>query len=70
MSSAGKMTEKLRRPNFGTLEIELTIDDPKNYTRPFTVNMTQTLEPDTELVDEFCLEGEKDYERLQRSRGK
>jgi hypothetical protein len=70
MSSAGKMTEKLRRPNFGTLEIELTIDDPKNYTRPFTVKLTQSLEADTELVDEFCLEGEKDYERLQRSRGK
>jgi len=70
MSSAGKMTEKLRRPNFGTLEIELTIEDPKNYTRPFTVNLTQSLEADTELVDEFCLEGEKDYDRLQRSRGK
>jgi len=70
MSEAGKMTEKFRRPNFGTLEIELTIDDPKTYTRPFTVNLTQTIEPDTELVDEFCLEGEQDYERLQRSRGK
>ena len=70
MSDAGKMTEKFRRPNFGTLEIELTIDDPKVYTRPFTVNLTQNLEADTELVDEFCLEGEKDYESLQRSRGK
>jgi hypothetical protein len=64
------MTEKFRRPNFGTLEIELTIEDPKVYTRPFTVNLTQNIEADTELVDEFCLEGEKDYERLQRSRGK
>jgi hypothetical protein len=70
MSDAAKMTEKFRRPDFGTLEIELTIDDPKAYTRPFTVNLTQNLEPDTEMVDEFCLEGEKDYERLQRSRGK
>jgi hypothetical protein len=70
MSDAGKMTEKFRRPNFGTLEIELTIDDPKVYTRPFTVNLTQSLEADTELADEFCLEGEKDYESLQRSRGK
>jgi len=70
MSEAGKMTEKFRRPNFGTLEIELTIDDPKTYTRPFTVNLTQNIEPDTELVDEFCLEGEQDYDRLQRSRGK
>jgi hypothetical protein len=70
MSSAAKMTEKFRRTNFGTLEIELTIDDPKTYTKTFTVNLTQTLEADTELADEFCLEGEKDYERLQRSRGK
>ena len=70
MSDAAKMTEKLRRPNFGTLEIELTIDDPKVYTKPFTVKLTDNLEPDTELVDEFCLEGEKDYDRLQRSRGK
>ena len=70
MSSAAKMTEKFRRTNFGTLEIELTIDDPKTYTKAFTVNLTQTLEADTELADEFCLEGEKDYERLQRSRSK
>ena len=58
------------RPNFGRLEIELTIDDPKVYTKPFTVNLTEDFEADTELIDEFCLEGEKDYERLQRSRGK
>jgi hypothetical protein len=70
MSAEGKMTEKLTRPNFGTLDIEVTIDDPKNYTKPFTVMLSDTLEADTELVDEFCLEGEKDYERLQRSRGK
>jgi hypothetical protein len=70
MSDAAKMTERMRRPNFGTLEIELTIDDPKNYTKPFTVKLTQDLEPDTELVDEFCLENEKSYERMIRSRGK
>jgi hypothetical protein len=70
MSDAAKMTEKFRRPNFGTMQIELTIDDPKTYTKPFTVTLSESLEADTELVDEFCLEGEKDYERLQRSRGK
>ena len=70
MSAAAKMTEKFSRPNFGTLNIELTIDDPQNYTKPFTVMLSDTLEADTELVDEFCLEGERDYERLQRSRGK
>ena len=70
MSDAAKMTERMRRPDFGTLEIELTIDDPKNYTKPFTVKLTQDLEPDTELADEFCIENEKSYERMIRSRGK
>ena len=69
MSSLAKMTERIRRPNYGTLDIELTIDDPKNYTRPFTVNLSQHIELDTELVDEFCLENEKSYERMIRSRG-
>jgi hypothetical protein len=70
MSDTAKMTERIRRPDYGTLEIELTIDDPKNYTKPFTVKLTDTLEIDTELIDEFCLENEKSYERMQRSRGK
>jgi hypothetical protein len=52
------------------MEIEVTIDDPKVYTKPFTVTLSESLEVDTELNDEFCLEGEKDYERLQRIRGK
>jgi hypothetical protein len=70
MSDAAKMTEKFRRKTFGAMEIEVTIDDPKVYTQPFTVTLNESLEADTELVDEFCLEGEKDYDRLQRSRGK
>jgi hypothetical protein len=70
MSDVARMTEKMRRPSYGTLEIELTIDDPKVYTKPFTVNLLQVIEPDTELVDEFCLENEKAYERMQRTRGK
>jgi hypothetical protein len=64
------MTERFRRPTFGRLEIELTVDDPKNYTKPFTVQLAQDLEADTELVDEFCLEGENSYARMIRSRGK
>src|SRR5881394_1982296 len=47
MSDAARMTERMRRPNYGALELEITIDDPKVYTRPFTVNMTQNIELDT-----------------------
>src|SRR5262245_46437269 len=70
MSDAAKMTERIRRPNYGTLELEITIDDPKVYTRPWTVKMTQGIELDTELIDEFCLENEKSYQRMQAVRPK
>ena len=43
---------------------EITIDDPKTYTRPWTVSMNQGIELDTELIDEFCLENEKSYWRM------
>ena len=39
LTNAGKMTEKIRRPNYGTLQIEITIDDPKAYTAPWTVQI-------------------------------
>ncbi len=59
LTEAGKVTERIRRPNFGSLEIELTVDDPKAYTKPWTVSLRQFLVLDTELMDEICLEGEK-----------
>ena len=68
MSDAAKMTEKLHRVNLGTMELEITIDDPKAYTKPFTVKQTEYLEADTELIEEFCVENEKSYERMLRSR--
>jgi len=47
------------RPNFGHLEIEVTVDDPKAYTKPWTVTLRQQFAGDTELIDEICAEGEK-----------
>ena len=64
MTDAAKMTERLRRPNYGTLEVEITIDDPKAYTRPWTVSMNQEIRLDTDLVDEFCVENEKSSKHL------
>lgn len=66
MTDAARMTERIRRPNYGTLEIQITIDDPKAYTRPWTVEMPQKITLDTELIDEMCLENEK---FMRRSRG-
>jgi hypothetical protein len=69
LSDAATMTERLHRVNFGTMDLEITIDDPKVYTKPFTVKQTEFFEVDTDLIDEFCLENEKSYDRMQRSRG-
>jgi hypothetical protein len=61
LTSAAKMTERIRRPNFGTLEVEITVDDSKAYTAPWTVKITQPLVLDSELIDYYCLENEKDF---------
>jgi hypothetical protein len=64
ISEAAKMTERFRRVNYGRLEIELTIDDPKTYTRPWTVTLAQRIVLDTELLDYHCTDNEKSAERL------
>jgi hypothetical protein len=64
MTDAAKMTERFRRPNYGTLEVEITVDDPKAYTRPWTVSARQEIRLDTELIDEFCLENEKSSQHM------
>ena len=60
MTSAAKVTERFRRPNCGSLEIEITVDDPKAYTAPWTIKLHQPLVLDSELLDYVCLENEKD----------
>jgi hypothetical protein len=65
LTDAGKITERFRRVNFGKLEIEITVDDPKAYTAPWTIKLNQTLLPDTELIGYTCLENEKDAAHIQ-----
>jgi hypothetical protein len=59
-TEAMKLTERIRRPTYGRMEIEITVDDPKAYTKPWTVPFVQTLAVDTDLLDYDCLENEKD----------
>jgi hypothetical protein len=51
--------ERFRRPAFGRLEIDLTINDPTYYTKPWTVTTKARLAPDTELFEFICNENEK-----------
>ncbi len=60
ITEAAKMTERFRRPNLGNLEIEITIDDPKAYTKPWTVKLRQILVADTDLLEYYCQENERD----------
>jgi hypothetical protein len=60
LTNAAKVTERFRRPNFGKLEIEITVDDPKAYTAPWTIKLNQPIVVDTELLDYICAENERD----------
>ncbi len=63
-TGAAKITERFARPNFGTMEIEITVDDPKAYTKPWTVKLTQSIVLDTDLLYFLCSENEKDGSHL------
>ena len=62
-SNALKVTERFRRKDFGSLEIEFTFDDPKAYSRPWSVTIPFELLPDTELLEYVC-ENEKDQPHM------
>jgi hypothetical protein len=59
LTSKGKMTERWHRTDFGHLEIDITIDDPSAYTKPFTVRVSHQLTVDQELIEFVCNENEK-----------
>jgi hypothetical protein len=54
-----KLTERFRRPSYGRLEIDLTIDDAKAYTKPWTVRVNQRLSPSDQLIEFVCNENEQ-----------
>jgi hypothetical protein len=58
------VTERFERRDFGHMQIRATIDDPKAYTKPWTVTLPYTLLPDTELLEYICSENNKDLEHL------
>lgn len=59
LTEASKVREEIHRPDFGHLQIQVTVDDPKAYTKPWTVLIKERLIVDTELIDEVCLEDER-----------
>jgi len=64
LTEAAKVREQIRRPDFGHLEIRVTVDDPKAYTKPWTVTLKERIVVDTELIDEVCLENEQSLKHM------
>lgn len=64
VTEAAKIREEIRRLDFGHLEIKATVDDPRAYTKPWTVTLRQRIVVDAELIDEVCLENEQFVQRM------
>ncbi len=59
-SEALHVTERFRRRDFGHMDLQVTINDPKTYTKAFTYKINLLLLPDTDLLESFCVENDKD----------
>jgi hypothetical protein len=63
-SESMRMTERLHRRDFGHMDIEITVDDPKTYTKPVSIKVSHRLLPDTDLLESTCNDGEKDLAHM------
>ncbi len=59
LTPEGRTTERIRRPKFGRLEVQLTVNDPKAYTRPWSATRYLRIALDTELMEDICNENER-----------
>jgi len=67
LTSTGKMTERMRRINYGNLQTDVTIEDPKAYTKPFTVRINHRIMLNTDLIEFVCQENEKSSEHYDKT---
>ena len=64
LTEQARTTERIRRVNYGTLEVAITVDDPKAYTRPWTVTIKLTLAINTDLLEYICNENETSVQHM------
>jgi hypothetical protein len=63
-SEALQVEERFHRRDFGHLDVQVTIDDPKIYTKLFSIKFTELLLPDSDVTEYFCNENEKDRSHI------
>jgi hypothetical protein len=54
-----RITERFTRRDFGHIDVQMTFEDPGAYSKPFSIRFTQTLTPDTDVIEGVCNENEK-----------
>jgi hypothetical protein len=64
-SESTRITERYRRRDFGHMDVVVTFEDSTLYTHPFSIHFTDLLEPDSDILENFCSENEKDRPHLQ-----
>ena len=64
LTAQARTIERIRRVSYGTLEVALTVDDPKAYTKPWTVTIPLSLKPTGELLEYICNENNLDIPHL------
>lgn len=64
ITEAARITERFHRKNFGHMDIQITIDDPKAYTKPWTITENPSLLVDTDLLESVCEENNKDARHI------
>jgi hypothetical protein len=60
-----RVTERFHRRDFGHMDVEMTFNDPKMYTRPFTIKVPHTLMADADIFEMVCNENERDGVHMQ-----
>jgi hypothetical protein len=59
LTDAATVTERFVRTSFGRMHIDITVDDPRAYTEPWTVRVNQQIMVDEELIEFVCLENQR-----------
>ena len=63
-TEAMHIVERFQRKDYGHMDVQVTFDDPGAYTRPFSIRYSQTLTPDTDVIEGVCAENERDRPHL------
>ena len=59
LTDAATLTERIRRPTYGRMTIDVTVNDPKAYTKPWTVRVNQRIMPEQEIIEFICEENQR-----------